>query len=212
MSHYVIILLQNIYNYYYPKGKCCQRYKIIEIILIIKHCAKYTIKLLKIMLTFVTFGVLNLLHRRKRGRLLGIIESAVSFLNNILWSYVIIATLITMGVYFTIRTKFVQFRYFGEMFRIIGEPKGNKKGISSLQAFFISTASRVGTGNLAGVALAISVGGPGAVFWMWLIALIGGASSFVESTLAQIYKVRDKESYRGGPAYYMERGLNKRWM
>jgi alanine or glycine:cation symporter, AGCS family len=143
---------------------------------------------------------------------MAIIESAVSFLNNILWQYVIIVTLIMMGVYFTIRSKFVQFRYFGEMFRIIGEPKGNKKGISSLQAFFISTASRVGTGNLAGVALAISVGGPGAVFWMWLIALIGGASSFVESTLAQIYKVKDKESYRGGPAYYMERGLNKRWM
>ncbi|HZG59993.1 MAG TPA: alanine/glycine:cation symporter family protein [Anoxybacillus sp.] len=141
-----------------------------------------------------------------------LLQSTVSFLNNILWQYVIIAALIFMGVYFTIRTKFVQFRYFGEMFRVITESKGNKKGVSSLQAFFISTASRVGTGNLAGVALAISLGGPGAVFWMWLIALIGGASSFVESTLAQIYKVRDKESYRGGPAYYMERGLNKRWM
>jgi alanine or glycine:cation symporter, AGCS family len=141
-----------------------------------------------------------------------LLQSLVSFLNNILWQYVIIAMLIFMGFYFTIQTKFVQFRYFREMFRIITESKGNKKGISSLQAFFISTASRVGTGNLAGVALAISLGGPGAVFWMWLIALIGGASSFVESTLAQIYKVKDKESYRGGPAYYMERGLHKRWM
>lgn len=87
-----------------------------------------------------------------------------------------------------------------------------KKGVSSFQAFCISTASRVGTGNLAGVAIAIASGGPGAVFWMWLIALIGGASSFVESTLAQIYKVEDEHGFRGGPAYYMEKALNKKWM
>ncbi|GMB08338.1 alanine/glycine:cation symporter family protein [Thermolongibacillus altinsuensis] len=141
-----------------------------------------------------------------------LLQSVVSFLNDMLWSRVIIALLIFMGLYFTIRTNFVQFRYFREMFRVIVESPGQKGNISSLQAFFMSTASRVGIGNLAGVALAISLGGPGAVFWMWLIALIGGASSFVESTLAQIYKVKDENGYRGGPAYYMERGLNKRWM
>jgi alanine or glycine:cation symporter, AGCS family len=141
-----------------------------------------------------------------------LLQKIISLLNNWLWSYVLIALLIFMGLYFTFRTKFVQFRYFREMFRVIAESPNQKGSISSLQAFFISTASRVGTGNLAGVALAISLGGPGAVFWMWLIALIGGASSFVESTLAQIYKVKDGSNYRGGPAYYMERGLNKRWM
>ncbi|MBO3440746.1 alanine:cation symporter family protein, partial [Clostridium botulinum] len=92
------------------------------------------------------------------------------------------------------------------------EEHKKKKGVSSFQAFCISTASRVGTGNLAGVAIAIASGGPGAVFWMWLIALIGGASSFVESTLAQIYKVEDEHGFRGGPAYYMEKALNKKWM
>lgn len=145
-------------------------------------------------------------------------ESLLSTTNNILWSYVLIILLISLGLYFTIRSRFIQFRLLKEMFRLLGEGAGNslnnkkKKGVSSFQAFCMSTASRVGTGNLAGVAIAISLGGPGAIFWMWLIALIGSASSFVESTLAQIYKVSDKESYRGGPAYYMEKALNKRWM
>ncbi|WP_226618557.1 alanine/glycine:cation symporter family protein [Cytobacillus firmus] len=134
--------------------------------------------------------------------------------SHFLWSYVLIIMLIGLGLYFTIRTKFVQFRMIGEMFRLLGEGAVSKKGISSFQAFCISTASRVGTGNLAGVAIAISLGGPGAVFWMWLIALIGSASAFVESTLAQIYKVKDKKTgtFRGGPAYYMEKALNARWM
>ena len=87
-----------------------------------------------------------------------------------------------------------------------------KKKVSSFQALMISTASRVGTGNIAGIATAIAAGGPGAVFWMWLMALIGGASAFVESTLAQIYKIKDNGQYRGGPSYYMERALGKRWM
>jgi AGCS family alanine or glycine:cation symporter len=101
----------------------------------------------------------------------------------------------------------------GEMIRLLGEgARADKKGVSSFQAFCISTASRVGTGNLAGVAIAITTGGPGAVFWMWLIALIGSASAFVESTLAQIYKVKDGDTFRGGPAYYMEKALNARWM
>ncbi|MDR0270674.1 alanine/glycine:cation symporter family protein [Paenibacillus sp.] len=137
--------------------------------------------------------------------------------NNAFWSYVLIVILITAGVYFTWRTKFVQFRMAGEMVRLLGEganksKSGGQNGISSFGAFCISTASRVGTGNLAGVALAIAAGGPGAVFWMWLIALIGSATAFIESTLAQIYKVKDKVGFRGGPAYYMEKGLNKRWM
>lgn len=136
--------------------------------------------------------------------------------NDILWTYILIALLLILGAYFTFRTKFVQFRYIKEMFRLLGDgfSSEKKKGsISSFQAFCISTASRVGTGNLAGIAIAISVGGPGAIFWMWLIALIGAASSFVESTLAQIYKQKNEDgSFRGGPAYYMEKGLNKRWM
>jgi len=123
-----------------------------------------------------------------------------------------------MGLYFTIKSKFVQVRYFKDMFKLLGEGasksiSSNKEehhGVSSFQAFCISTASRVGTGNLAGVAIAISLGGPGAVFWMWIIALIGAGSSFVESTLAQVYKTKDKHGFRGGPAYYMEKGLNKR--
>ncbi|MGG7096209.1 alanine/glycine:cation symporter family protein [Clostridium sardiniense] len=136
--------------------------------------------------------------------------------NNILWTYILIALLLILGAYFTFKTKFVQFRYIKEMFRLLGDgfSSEKKKGsISSFQAFCISTASRVGTGNLAGIAIAISLGGPGAIFWMWLIALIGAASSFIESTLAQIYKQKNEDgSFRGGPAYYMEKGLNKRWM
>ncbi|MGE7878142.1 alanine/glycine:cation symporter family protein [Peribacillus muralis] len=133
--------------------------------------------------------------------------------NNLLWSYILIILLIGMGIYFSIRTKFVQFRMAREMFRLLGEgATAEKKGVTSFQAFCISTASRVGTGNLAGVALAITMGGPGAVFWMWLIALIGSASAFIESTLAQIYKVKDGDAFRGGPAYYMEKALNARWM
>lgn len=143
-----------------------------------------------------------------------VVEAIVSWGNEIIWTYILIALLIGLGLYFTFRMNFVQFRLIGEMIRLLkeGSPGKEKKGITSFQAFTISTASRVGTGNLAGVALAIAVGGPGAVFWMWLIALVGAASSFVESTLAQIYKVKDGSRYRGGPAYYMEKALNARWM
>lgn len=144
---------------------------------------------------------------------MNLIESLINGTNTLLWSYVLIIMLIGLGLYFTFRTKFVQFRLFGEMVRLLGEgARADKKGVSSFQAFCISTASRVGTGNLAGVAIAITTGGPGAVFWMWLIALIGSASAFVESTLAQIYKVKDGDTFRGGPAYYMEKALNARWM
>lgn len=145
-----------------------------------------------------------------------LLETVIGFLNDLIWTYILIAGLIILGLYFSFRSKFVQFRYFGEMFRILGDKSmvtaEGKRGISSFQAFCISAASRVGTGNIAGVATAIAAGGPGAVFWMWLIAFLGAASSFVESTLAQIYKVKDKDGFRGGPAYYMEKGLKKRWM
>ncbi|KOS24131.1 sodium:alanine symporter [Bacillus anthracis] len=140
----------------------------------------------------------------------------VSLTNTILWSYILIAMLIGLGLYFSFKLKFVQITHFGEMIRLISDGltrKRRKKGsVSSFQAFCISSAARVGIGNLAGVAIAISLGGPGAVFWMWVIAIIGAASSFVECTLAQIYKVKDGSGFRGGPAYYMEKGLNKRWM
>ncbi|MGD2328483.1 alanine/glycine:cation symporter family protein [Bacillus subtilis] len=131
--------------------------------------------------------------------------------SDFIWKY-LFYILIGLGLFFTIRFGFIQFRYFIEMFRIVGEkPEGNK-GVSSMQAFFISAASRVGTGNLTGVALAIATGGPGAVFWMWVVAAVGMASSFVESTLAQLYKVRDGEDFRGGPAYYIQKGLGARWL
>ncbi|GAE46159.1 sodium/alanine symporter family protein [Mesobacillus boroniphilus JCM 21738] len=147
-----------------------------------------------------------------------IFNNIISELNNYMWSYILIAVLVALGTYFTFRTRFVQFEFFPEMIRVLKDPatvsSEGKRGRSSFQAFTVSLASRVGTGNLAGVATAISAGGPGAVFWMWIIALVGAASSFIESTLAQIYKVKDSDEaeFRGGPAYYMERGLNKRWL
>jgi len=139
---------------------------------------------------------------------------ALNNINGFIWTYIIISVLLGLGLYFSIQTKFVQFRLFGDMFRTLFEKESHtnkKKGTSAFQAFTISTASRVGTGNLGGVASAIAAGGPGAVFWMWVIALLGSATSFIESTLAQVYKVPDeKDGYRGGPAYYMEKGLKNR--
>ncbi len=140
----------------------------------------------------------------------------ISSINDVLWSYILVTLLLGCAFWFTIRSRFVQFRMMGEMIRLLGDsPKkadGHEKHISSFQAFAVSLASRVGTGNLAGVATAITVGGPGAVFWMWLIALLGSSSAFVESTLAQLYKRKGKDSFVGGPAYYMEKGLKARWM
>ena len=144
-----------------------------------------------------------------------ILNDFVLLLNNFLWSYVLIILLLILGVYFTLKSNFVQFRYFKEMVRLLSSSNNSdkKKGeISSFQAFCISTASRVGTGNIAGIAIAITLGGPGSVFWMWLVALIGASSSFVESTLAQIYKVKDGDGFRGGPAYYIEKGLNNKFL
>ena len=144
------------------------------------------------------------------------LNKLILLVNDFICTYILIAMLIVIGFYFTFRTKFVQFTNIKEMFKLLGEGTSSKdkskNEVSSFQAFCIGTASRVGTGNLAGVASAIAIGGPGAVFWMWLIALIGSASAFIESTLAQIYKVKDGDSFRGGPAYYMEKGLKKKWM
>ncbi len=134
-----------------------------------------------------------------------------------LWTWVLIPILVVVGVYFTIRSGVVQFRLIPEMFRTLTDKTplnadGEPQSVSSFQAFTVSAASRVGVGNIAGVSTAIAVGGPGAVFWMWLMAFVGGASSFIESSLAQLFKIRDDDGFRGGPAYYMERGLKSRWM
>ena len=134
-------------------------------------------------------------------------------IDGFMYTYILLALLVATGIWYTIRTKAVQIRYIKDMFTQLTEKKhvGGKHSISSFQALMVSTASRVGTGNIAGVATAIATGGPGAVFWMWLMAIVGAASAFVESTLAQIFKVRGKDGeFRGGPAYYIEQGLGKR--
>ncbi|MGE7926378.1 alanine/glycine:cation symporter family protein [Lysinibacillus xylanilyticus] len=138
------------------------------------------------------------------------ISNIVNDTNNIIWTYFIITLLLVAGLYFSFGTKFVQIRLFPEMFRLIVEKRDGESGVSPFQAFTISAASRVGTGNITGVALAIGVGGPGAVFWMWIIAILGMATAFIESTLAQVYKVKDGDTFRGGPAYYMEKALGQR--
>ena len=139
----------------------------------------------------------------------------VDTIDDYMYTYFLVFLLIGAGLYFTIRTKGVQFTHIKDMFRAITEKKHveGQKSVSSFQAMMISTASRVGTGNIAGVATAIGIGGPGAVFWMWVMALINGASAFVESTLAQIWKVRSGDGeFRGGPAYYIEQALHKKWL
>ena len=145
-----------------------------------------------------------------------IVNSWISNINELLWSYILIILLLGCAIWFTIKTHFVQFRMLREMIRLLGDSANKadaeEKHISSFQAFAVSLASRVGTGNLAGVATAIAVGGPGAVFWMWIIALLGSSSAFVESTLAQVYKRKGKDSFIGGPAYYMQYGLGLKWM
>ncbi len=157
------------------------------------------------------------------------ILDSIDVLNDFLWTYVVIVLLVGCAIYFTVRSKGVQFRLLKDMVKVIidrpiyndkveeekrptnsGDEKLRK--IGSFQAFAVSLSSRVGTGNLAGVASAIFVGGPGAVFWMWVMALLGAATAFVEATLAQLYKRRGKDSFYGGPAYYMEHGLHRRWM
>ena len=141
------------------------------------------------------------------------ISKTVEDTSNFMYSYLLIILLLAVGLYFTFRTRFVQLRMLGESIRLVTEKSSDKNSVSAFQALMVSTASRVGTGNIVGVANAIAIGGYGAVFWMWIIALIGGASAFIESTLAQIYKKRDENggSY-GGPAYYIEAALKSRWL
>ena len=134
----------------------------------------------------------------------GLLNSAIDGAQEFLWTYIVLVVVIGVAVYFTVRTGFVQFRMFGEMMRLMfksgkSKQQNGQHHISSFQAFIVALASRIGTGNLAGVATAISVGGPGSVFWMWAMALMVSASAFVESTLAQLYKRKGEKSFFGGP-------------
>lgn len=145
------------------------------------------------------------------------LDAFIVDLNDAFWTYLLIPLVIGLGIYFTYRSRVVQLRLLPEMFRSLRGSQRSASGekqVSSFGAFTISAAARVGTGNVAGVATALTLGGAGAVFWMWVMALLGGASAFVESSLGQLYKVRDRRAggtYRGGPAYYMQHGLGKRW-
>lgn len=138
-------------------------------------------------------------------------HEVLSWLNEFLYSNILLILLVAAGIYFSIRTRFVQIRLLKEGIVLLKEKAHNEDGVSSFQALMISTASRVGTGNIAGVATALAAGGAGAIFWMWVMAFVGAASAFVESTLAQIYKERDGEAFRGGPAYYIEKALGSRF-
>jgi AGCS family alanine or glycine:cation symporter len=136
----------------------------------------------------------------------------VSKLNGYVWSPVLIYLCLGVGLYFSIRTRFMQVRGFKEMLRLMFKGEKSPAGVSSFQALAMSLSGRVGTGNIAGVATAITFGGPGAVFWMWMVAFLGASTAYVESTLGQIYKeVDDNGQYRGGPAYYIEKAMGQKW-
>ena len=139
-------------------------------------------------------------------------DALVTSLNNLIWSKALIALCLGAGLYFSIRTRFMQVRGFGEMLRLMRQGTASEAGVSSFQALAMSLSGRVGIGNIAGVATAIAYGGPGAVFWMWMTAFLGASTSYIECTLAQIYKEKDAEGqYRGGPAYYIEKAMGQRW-
>src|SRR5690606_26464599 len=127
------------------------------------------------------------------------------------WSNALVILCLGAGIYFSFKTKFLQVRYLKEMVRLLFSGKPSKKGVTSFQAFAIAISGRVGTGNIAGVAIAIAMGGPGAIFWMWVIAFLGSASAFVEATLGQLYKQVNNGQYRGGPAFYIEKGIGLKW-
>lgn len=139
--------------------------------------------------------------------------AVIDFLNTIFWGYVLIYGLLAVGLFFTLRLGFIQFVHFGELFRVIrGSRETDAAGITPFQALTVSLASRVGTGNIAGVAVALYLGGPGAIFWMWMVALVGMATAYSESTLAQLFKVKNEAGqFRGGPAFYIARGLGAPW-
>ena len=138
-------------------------------------------------------------------------QATVDFLNNIIWSPVLIYLCLAAGLFYSILTRFVQVRFFREMLRLLVNNKDSAQGISSFQALTVSLSGRVGTGNIAGVAAAIGFGGPGAVFWMWVVAFFGAATAYTEATLAQIYKEVQDGQYRGGPAYYIEKAMGQKW-
>lgn len=135
----------------------------------------------------------------------------VNLINSFVWSPALIYLCLGVGLYFSIRMGFPQIRHFGEMIRLMFDGKSSDAGVSSFQALSMTLAGRVGTGNIAGVATAITFGGPGALFWMWMVALLGASSAFVESTLGQVYKEKIDGEYRGGPAFYIEKGLGVKW-
>lgn len=138
-------------------------------------------------------------------------DQIATFINDIIWSNALILLCIGTGIYFSVATRFLQLRYIKEMVRLLFDGKASNEGVSSFQAFSIAISGRVGTGNIVGVATAIAMGGPGAVFWMWAIAFLGAGSAFIEATLGQIYKVVKDGQFRGGPAYYIEKGLGVKW-
>ena len=139
-------------------------------------------------------------------------EAFIGYLNGIIWSSALIYLCLGTGLYFSLRTKFLQVRHFGHMIKIMTEGRSSDAGVSSFQALTMSLSGRVGTGNIAGVATAITIGGPGAVFWMWTVAFLGASTAYIEATLAQIYKEKDDNgNYRGGPAYYIEKAMGQNW-
>ncbi|SMC87558.1 alanine/glycine:cation symporter family protein [Pedobacter africanus] len=138
-------------------------------------------------------------------------EEIIGKVNDLIWSNALILLCMGAGIYFSIVTRFVQLRYLKEMLSLLFKGNSSSKGVSSFQAFAIAISGRIGTGNIAGVATAIAMGGPGAVFWMWLIAFLGSSSAFIEATLGQIYKQVNNGQYRGGPAFYIEKGLGIKW-
>ncbi len=138
-------------------------------------------------------------------------QEFVNFLNGIIWSPALIYLCLGAGLFFSLRTRFMQVRHFSEMWRLLMSGKSSDKGISSFQALAVSLSGRVGAGNIAGVAAAIGFGGPGAVFWMWVVAFFGAATAYIESTLGQIYKEEHEGNYRGGPAYYIEKAMGQKW-
>ncbi len=138
-------------------------------------------------------------------------EQLVEKIAGLIWSDVFIVLCVFTGIYFSIRLGFPQFTQVREMLRLLFQEKESEKGLSSFQAFSLAISGRVGTGNIVGFATAIAMGGPGSIFWMWLIAILGSASAFVESTLGQVYKREIDDEYRGGPAYYIEKGLGIKW-
>jgi AGCS family alanine or glycine:cation symporter len=139
------------------------------------------------------------------------VQEVVDTINGLIWSEALIYLALGAGLFFSLLTRFVQVRLFREMIHLLFSSKESAQGISSFQALSVSLSGRVGTGNIAGVAAAIGFGGPGAVFWMWVVAFLGAATAYIESALGQIYKEEDEGQYRGGPAYYIEKALGQKW-